>query len=305
MDHSVKSTVTIHSEISEKMDDNHALALERKLKDCTDEQLVAEIARRKLNLHHKITSEYVSQFYDFGPEIGHGSSGDVFMVTKKDTSEVYACKVVEKSGKVLNSIVSINREIQIMKHLRHQNIVSLIEVYESPQCIWLIMEYIQGTGLRQALSSVANYSEAMAARVISHVLLGLHYLHDQGVIHRDIKMDNILVHGDVETGLAKIADFGLAAYQKPGTNGYHINDAYKRKVWKGLTGNVYLNGHSLREERTLASSPQYIARAQLSNICHFLTLQTHIHFVFVFDNIISYVTQLQTCGARLFTSAPR
>jgi serine/threonine protein kinase len=64
----------------------------------------------------------------------------------------------------------------------------------------------------------------------------LHYLHDQGVIHRDIKMDNILVHGDVETGLAKIADFGLAAYQKPGTNGYHINDAYKRKVWKGLYG---------------------------------------------------------------------
>ena len=100
--------------------------------------------------------------------------------------------------------------------------------------MWLILELVEGTGLRGVLASSSHYSEEVAARYVKQMLSGIHYLHNHGVIHRDLKIDNMLLHGDLETGMVKIADFGLSALIKPGTKGYDLDESQKRKSFTGI-----------------------------------------------------------------------
>ena len=67
------------------------------------------------------------------------------------------------------------------------------------------------------------------------VLNGLHYLHSLGVVHRDLKLDNILLKGSGDNVEVKIADFGLSALVRLGESGYDANESSKRKKYRGLT----------------------------------------------------------------------
>ena len=137
--------VKVHSEISPDLDYDHEAALETLLKDCTDEQLISEIARRKLDLQHKVTSELVAKYYHFEKLLGHGASGKVYLVYHRESGEKFACKVIKKDGS-MNDAQSMTTEIEIMKRIRHRYIVSLYELFESAQCMWLILELVEGTG---------------------------------------------------------------------------------------------------------------------------------------------------------------
>lgn len=108
----------------------------------------------------------------------------------------------------MNDALSMATEIEIMKRVRHPSVVSLYELYESPTCLWLILELVNGGDLRGIVASHAKYTEAMASKHMKQILDGLHYLHSRGVVHRDIKLDNILINS---SGDIKIADFGLSA----------------------------------------------------------------------------------------------
>ena len=255
MDHHTAANVKVHSELSVNLDYDHATALKTVLSDCTDEQLVAEIARRKIDLQHTVTAELVKKSYHIDKEIGHGASGKVYLVHHRDTGEAFACKVIEKN-KTMNDLQSMTTEIEIMKRIRHQHVVSLFELFESPICMWLIMELVEGSGLRGVLASTKHYSEEVASRFIRQTLIGVHYLHNQGVVHRDLKIDNLLLHGDINTGIVKIADFGLSALIKPGTKGYHLNESQKRKDYKGLTDKWGTATHFSPELIAKAYGPQ-------------------------------------------------
>ena len=111
----------------------------------------------------------------------------------------------------MNDIASMTTEIEIMKRVRHRHVVSLYELFESPSCLWLVLELVDGGDLRSLLASHTHYSEASASRHMGQILQGLHYLHSRGVVHRDIKLDNILLMGSSEGSYVKIADFGLSA----------------------------------------------------------------------------------------------
>jgi serine/threonine protein kinase len=226
--------VKVHSEISSDLDYDHDTALVTQLKDCTDEQLISEIARRKLDIQHTVTAELVAKYYHFEMIIGTGASGKVYLVYHRETNERFACKVIKKDGS-MNDAQSMTTEIEIMKRIRHRHIVSLYELFESAQCMWLILELVEGTGLRGVLADSKNYSEVVASRYMKQILLGMHYLHNHGVIHRDLKLDNMLLHGEVATGHVKIADFGLSALVHPGTKGYHPEESQKRKDYKGMS----------------------------------------------------------------------
>jgi serine/threonine protein kinase len=162
------------------------------LGECSDEQLLAEVARRKLNLHDKITDQFVRETYELGRTLGHGASGEVVLAMHKTTKQQFACKVVRKDTK-MNDAQSMSTEIEIMKRIRHRHIVSMYELYETPKCLWMIMELVDGGDLHQYMAHVDTYTEAIASRHMKQILLGVHYLHSQGVVHRDLKLDNVLL----------------------------------------------------------------------------------------------------------------
>ena len=228
--------VKVHSEMSADLDHDHSKALDLPLRECTDEQLIAELARRKVDIQHRVTSDLVAKYYHFESLLGHGASGKVYLVYHRVSGEKFACKVIKKDNS-MNDAESMNTEIEIMKRVRHANIVTLYELFESAQCMWLILELVDGTGLRGGLANHAHYDESVAARFVKQMLTALHYLHSRGVVHRDLKIDNILLTGDRESGngIIKVTDFGLSVLVKLGKNGYDADDSGKRKGYTSLT----------------------------------------------------------------------
>eukprot|EP01034_Spumella_vulgaris_P028993 gene28993-35960_t len=203
------------------------------LSEVNDEQLLAEVARRQLNLHDNIDALVVKETYDIGKVLGHGASGEVLLVTHKESKQKFACKVVKKN-RSMNDAQTMSTEIEIMKRLRHENIVSLCELYESPKCLWIVLELVDGGDLTSFLARTSDFNEVIAARLMGQILQGVHYLHSMGVVHRDLKLDNILMAGTGSEAVAKIADFGLSALLRIDEDGYHAGESGKRKRYREL-----------------------------------------------------------------------
>jgi serine/threonine protein kinase len=232
--HPVLSDIKVHTVVSAELDCDHAASMKVPLGECSDEQLLAEVARRHLDLHDKITDTLVKKTYEVGRVLGHGASGQVYKVTHKENGKHFACKVVKKN-KDMNDAQSMSTEIEIMKRIRHRHIVSMYELYEAPKCLWIILEMVEGGDIRQFLASATNYTEVTAARHFKQVLKGVHYLHMAGVVHRDLKLDNILLSSNTNGSDLKIADFGLSALVRINEDGYDAEESTKRKNYKQLT----------------------------------------------------------------------
>lgn len=154
--------------------------------------MLSQVARRKLDLHDKITDALVRETYDLIKVIGHGASGQVYLAKHKVNGQYFACKVVNKDGN-MNDAQSMGTEIEIMKRIRHRHVVSMYELFESPKCLWIILELVDGGDLHKLLASVEHYTEETAAKHMEQILKGVHYLHSLGVVHRDLKLENILL----------------------------------------------------------------------------------------------------------------
>ena len=191
--HPVNPDIKIHSVVSSELDFDHEFAMTIPLGETSDEQLLAEVARRHIDLHDKITDSLVKETYEIGKVLGHGASGKVYQVTHKVTGQSFACKVVKKNSS-MNDAQSMSTEIEIMKRIRHRNVVSMYELYETPKCLWIILELVDGGDLHHYLAHTPHYNEVMASKQFKQILAGCHYLHSLGVVHRDLKLDNILLH---------------------------------------------------------------------------------------------------------------
>jgi serine/threonine protein kinase len=134
----------------------------------------------------------VKETYEVGRVLGHGASGQVYEVLHKTAGGKFACKVVKKNSS-MNDAQSMSTEIEIMKRIRHRNVVSMYELYETPKCLWIILELVDGGDLHHYLAHTLTYNEVMASKQFKQILAGVHYLHSLGVVHRDLKLDNILL----------------------------------------------------------------------------------------------------------------
>mmetsp|Transcript_32048 Transcript_32048/g.43750 ORF Transcript_32048/g.43750 Transcript_32048/m.43750 type:complete len:418 (-) Transcript_32048:252-1505(-) len=231
--HCVNPEIKIHSVVSAELDYDHESAMRIPLGECNDEQLLAEVARRHLDLHDKITDSMVRETYDIGRVLGHGASGQVYLATHKGNGKKFACKVVKKNSS-MNDAQSMSTEIEIMKRVRHRHIVSMYELYETPKCLWIILELVDGGDIHQYLANTTHYTEVMASKHMRQVLQGIHYLHSLGVVHRDLKLDNILLQGNGPNSDLKIADFGLSALVRIDEDGYDPEESGKRKKYNQL-----------------------------------------------------------------------
>ena len=133
--------------------------------------------------------------YILGEKIGCGSFGKVYIGKRIVDDKLFAIKSINKSNlcKVYRNVRCLMKEIQIMRFLNHPNIVKLHEVYETNIHIHLVMEYIEGKNLFQHLQRKTSYNEKDASLIIMQVLIGLDYFHSKGIIHRDIKPDNLMI----------------------------------------------------------------------------------------------------------------
>jgi CTD kinase subunit alpha len=141
--------------------------------------------------------------------IGAGTYGKVFKAIHIFTKSKVALKRIRMEGEKDGFPITAVREIRLLQHLRHQNVVSLQEVMVEKNECFMVFEYLSHdlTGLinHPSFSLSAAHKKHLARQMFE----GLNYLHHRGVLHRDIKAANILISN---RGLLKFADFGLARF---------------------------------------------------------------------------------------------
>jgi serine/threonine protein kinase len=145
--------------------------------------------------------------YDLLEKVGEGGMGTVYRARRKDSGEIVAIKIMPAhtaSNPVL--LKRFAQEFRAASRLDHPNIVRALDYGESGTTPYLVMEFVEGESLGQKIQREGPLPETEAIRIIAQVAQGLHRAHKMGLVHRDVKPDNVLVTAD---GTAKLADLGL------------------------------------------------------------------------------------------------
>jgi len=151
--------------------------------------------------------------FEFKQTLGKGTYGKVKLAVDKRKNEQVAIKTIKKS-RIENphDLARIRREIDFMTSLNHPYIIRIKEVYESREKIILVMEYASGGELYDYLNRMKRIPESQARAIFRQIVSAVHFLHKNNIVHRDLKLENILIdhNGDI-----KLADFGLSNSWSP------------------------------------------------------------------------------------------
>ena len=192
-------------------------------------------------------------FYKYGRLIGQGAFGKVNLGLNVLTGRVVAIKSFNKSNLKSNSenLNKILYETNLMKRLNHPNITKILELFEDEEYILIIMEYINGGNLLSFVKKHRKVSEKTSKLLFKQIILGIKYIQEQNIVHRDIKLENILI------GLnnnIKICDFGIGRvlsspdellFDQCGTPMYiapEILLSSKKKGYKGFPVDIWSSG---------------------------------------------------------------
>lgn len=158
---------------------------------------------------HAIFSD-IHQLYEAGDMLGEGSFGKVFVLSRKSDGRKYAVKAISKRGLLgkASSICSLIQEIQIHRKMSHPNIAQFIEVHETNGTVYLVLELVESGAPLLDLEDCPIIPKKERLSYLRQIAQVLSYVAQQGIIHRDIKPDNIMVRQD---GQIKVIDFGLSA----------------------------------------------------------------------------------------------
>ncbi|KAI9143448.1 kinase-like domain-containing protein [Paraphysoderma sedebokerense] len=154
----------------------------------------------------------IKEKYDMGSKLGKGAFGTVRLIHEKETKEIYACKILRKPLRSPAQMDQLNREMEILKKVRHKYIVRMKAIYETADKVYLVMEYCNGGELVQRLQTRTKIKEDDVKIIITRLADAIAYLHDHGIVHRDIKPENILLSAQNPDDPydIKLSDFGLA-----------------------------------------------------------------------------------------------
>lgn len=142
-------------------------------------------------------------------ELGRGGFATVYRVTEQSAGKEYALKVVPKERITKpKAIEKMKSEIAIQASLNHPNVLRSYASFEDAVNYYIVIELCPGHSVRDLVRKNGHLPESEASKITHEVLEGLSYLHDNRVIHRDLKLENFLLGSD---GKIKIADFGLSA----------------------------------------------------------------------------------------------
>ncbi|VYS48485.1 unnamed protein product [Arabidopsis thaliana] len=140
--------------------------------------------------------------------ISRGAFGHVILARKNTTGDLFAIKVLRKADMIRkNAVESILAERDILINARNPFVVRFFYSFTCSENLYLVMEYLNGGDFYSMLRKIGCLDEANARVYIAEVVLALEYLHSEGVVHRDLKPDNLLIAHD---GHVKLTDFGLS-----------------------------------------------------------------------------------------------
>lgn len=137
-------------------------------------------------------------------ELGSGGYGQVFRAKELASGEVVACKVINTKKMRREAVV---REVKLLGMLSHEHVIGLRGTEEMKNQVFLFMELASKGDLFARVISCGSLPEADARKYYTDMMRGVEYLHLCGVVHRDLKLENVLICGD---DVSKLCDFGLA-----------------------------------------------------------------------------------------------
>ncbi|KAI3380274.1 hypothetical protein SNEBB_004900 [Seison nebaliae] len=176
----------------------------------------------------------VTEKYKICALIGKGSFSNVVRATNHITNQSYAIKIMVKND---NTNDVANKEMEILSHIKHRNVVKFVDLIETRDKYYVVLELADGGELFDRIVENGPFDEPRAAKLMKQLLDAIEYLHGQRITHRDIKPENILYKEKSDNSRILLSDFGLAS----------IKDK-----------------HSLDVMSTTCGTPEYIAPEVLS-----------------------------------------
>ncbi|CAG8517163.1 10280_t:CDS:10 [Diversispora eburnea] len=186
-----------------------------------------------------------------GELIGKGTFGKVFLAMNLTSSEMMAVKQIElpktkhdqRNERQKTLIKAFKDEMEILKDLDHEHIVTYIGYEENDDTVNIFLEYVNGGSIGTVLRTHGAFKESVVRSFTRQILLGLQYLHDKNILHRDIKSDNILVD---EEGCCKISDFGISKKNEQGiAYDYNSNMSLQGTIF-WMAPEVFTAGYSAK-----------------------------------------------------------
>jgi serine/threonine protein kinase/tetratricopeptide (TPR) repeat protein len=146
--------------------------------------------------------------YQIIEELGHGGMGRVYKVQDTKIGEKIALKLIRpEAGLDKKSLERFSNELKLARKIRHENVCQMFDLGEDQGTRYITMEYVHGEDLKQLIRKVGRLSPGQSIGIARQVCNGLEEAHKLGVVHRDLKPQNIMVDED---GKARIMDFGIA-----------------------------------------------------------------------------------------------
>ncbi|XP_045889416.1 serine/threonine-protein kinase 33 isoform X2 [Micropterus dolomieu] len=155
------------------------------------------------------------EIYEFGRKLGQGSFGVVYEATHIQTQTKWAIKEVCRPAAGSWKVKMLGHEINILKQVNHAHIIQLQEVYDTARTTYLVTELCVGGELKQLLQRKKFFTEDETRHIICSLADAVVYLHKRDIVHRDLKLENILVKNspnedDNSRINIKVTDFGLS-----------------------------------------------------------------------------------------------
>ncbi|XP_069581429.1 NUAK family SNF1-like kinase 1 [Brachyistius frenatus] len=194
-----------------RMDSSHPCSADKRQRNIGMEAMATapmEVKKHqhKHNLKHR---------YEVMETLGRGTYGKVKKAVERSSLKTVAIKSIRKE-RITDDLdrIHIQREIEITSSLRHSNIIRFHEVFESRDKIVIVMEYASRGELYDYIQERRRLPETEARSIFRQITSAVHYCHKNGVVHRDLKLENILLDQDFNV---KLADFGLSNHFQRGT----------------------------------------------------------------------------------------
>ena len=275
--------------------------------------LNTDIKNSSLVIENKIIGRLNNEFYLL-KKIGKGSTGSVYLsysihdlnVQKK----LYAIKIMQKKSQ--DDICINNCEVNFLEKMNHKNILKvyghgmgLLETYFglNQNVYYIVMEYLDHGSLLSQINNNIGFGEDYGRLIFSQLLDGLEAIHDANIVHRDIKLDNIMISGDDYT--LKYVDFGFATETSNryldtflGTPNYAAPELHLKKPYLGVYEDIFSLGVTLFIIVTghlpfilpLPNDPlyQYIFCVDYINYWRNRKIKVSPSFMELFDNLIAF-----------------